>query len=594
MFLKMKIGARLGTGFAFVLLALVVICSVGVENMTQAISISHSASERNEKTTALSKAQSAVWALRWGVAQFIAVTDDGARKQIVDSQAQYRQQFEDGLKIYDASTSSTKEETAIYEELGKAFKLYFDTRARWFELYSSGKTEEAAKLRAETLTPAGAQTVDALTKLIQTQEKLAASQEREAVEELSRARTILISMSVVVLLLTALIVWLLARSILRPLKMAVSVAQRVAAGDLTSVVEVKTKTEFGMLMQALKDMNDNLGKIVGEVRGGTNAIFTASEQMAAGNADLSQRTEEQASSLEETASSMEELTSTVKQNAENARQANQLAAAATDVATKGGEVVGQVVNTMNGISESSKKIVDIIGTIDGIAFQTNILALNAAVEAARAGEQGRGFAVVASEVRNLAQRSAAAAKEIKKLIGDSVDKIGTGAKLAETAGKTMEEVVASVTRVTHIMAEIAAASQQQSAGIEQVNTAITQMDEVTQQNASLVEESAAAAESMEEQAHALMQAVAAFKLEQETQGFAARAASPAPVRHLAPAPVKHLAGVALKPTRATAPEKHAGAEAIATPGSANDPHSPKPKLVAHAKPGGGSGEWGEY
>ncbi len=305
----------------------------------------------------------------------------------------------------------------------------------------------------------------------------------------------------------------MSRMIVRPLRHAIGMAGRIAGGDLTSEIKVVGRDETGELLQALKDMNDSLKKIVGEVRSGTDSISTASQQIASGNADLSQRTEEQASSLEETASSMEELTSTVKHNAENARQANQLAIGASAVAVKGGAVVSEVVGTMSSINESSKKITDIIGVIDGIAFQTNILALNAAVEAARAGEQGRGFAVVASEVRNLAQRSAAAAKEIKALIGDSVDKVGAGTKLVDEAGKTMQEIVNSVKRVTDIMSEITAASQEQSAGIEQVNQAIGQMDEVTQQNAALVEQSAAAAASMQEQARQLAEAIAAFRLD---------------------------------------------------------------------------------
>ncbi len=284
---------------------------------------------------------------------------------------------------------------------------------------------------------------------------------------------------------------------------------------------------------------DKLTEIVTQIKESTESINVASKEIAAGNTDLSSRTEEQASSLEETASSMEELTSTVKQNAENAKQANQLAAGASEVAVKGGDVVGQVVVTMSSINESSKKIVDIISVIDGIAFQTNILALNAAVEAARAGEQGRGFAVVATEVRTLAQRSAAAAKEIKELIGDSVEKVGAGTKLVDEAGTTMKEIVASVKRVTDIMAEITAASQEQSAGIEQVNTAITQMDEVTQQNAALVEQAAAAAESMEEQAGNLAQAVSIFKMSQQAGHFTA--AKPAAAKHAAlPAPRKPI------------------------------------------------------
>ncbi|WP_411881081.1 methyl-accepting chemotaxis protein [Polaromonas sp. YR568] len=305
----------------------------------------------------------------------------------------------------------------------------------------------------------------------------------------------------------------IARIVSRPLSEAVSAAQRVAAGDLTSRIEVTSKDETGQLMQALKDMNDSLVGIVGNVRSGTDTIATASSQIAAGNHDLSSRTEEQASSLEETAASMEELTSTVKQNADNARQANQLAVSASSVAVKGGSVVAEVVGTMGAINASSRKIVDIIGVIDGIAFQTNILALNAAVEAARAGEQGRGFAVVAAEVRNLAQRSAAAAKEIKTLIDDSVSKVEEGSSQVAQAGRTMDEIVDSVKRVTDIMAEITAASQEQTSGIEQINQAITQMDQVTQQNAALVEEAAAAASSLQEQAGNLSQVVSVFKLE---------------------------------------------------------------------------------
>jgi len=269
---------------------------------------------------------------------------------------------------------------------------------------------------------------------------------------------------------------------------------------------------MGQLMQALKDMNGSLAKIVGEVRSGTETIATASGQISRGNLDLSSRTEQQASSLEETASAMEELTGTVRQNSDNARQANTLALSASEVAVKGGAVVSQVVDTMGSINESARKIVDIIGVIDGIAFQTNILALNAAVEAARAGEQGRGFAVVATEVRNLAQRSAAAAKEIKTLIGDSVDKVVAGAKLVDQAGATMNEIVESVRHVTEIMSEITSASQEQTAGIEQVNQAISQMDQATQQNAALVEEAAAAAASMQDQAGSLVEVVGLFKL----------------------------------------------------------------------------------
>jgi methyl-accepting chemotaxis protein len=321
----------------------------------------------------------------------------------------------------------------------------------------------------------------------------------------------------------------------------VRVLGALSRGDLTERITNDYKGTFGELKEYSNTTTEKLTDIVSQIKESTESINVASKEIASGNTDLSSRTEEQASSLEETASSMEELTSTVKQNAENAKQANQLAAGASEVAVKGGEVVGQVVTTMSSINESSKKIVDIISVIDGIAFQTNILALNAAVEAARAGEQGRGFAVVATEVRTLAQRSAAAAKEIKELIGDSVEKVGAGTKLVDEAGKTMEEIVSSVKRVTDIMAEITAASQEQSAGIEQVNTAITQMDEVTQQNAALVEEAAAAAESMEEQAGNLAQAVAIFKLSGQAEDVAGSrplAARPAAKQAALPAPRK--------------------------------------------------------
>jgi methyl-accepting chemotaxis protein-1 (serine sensor receptor) len=368
---------------------------------------------------------------------------------------------------------------------------------------------------------------DALQVLMQMQSDDALQEYNDSVSRFETTRNIGITLIVAGI---ALALWLgitLFLAITRPLQQALMLAGAVAQGDLTRRIEVKSKDEIGQLLQALKDMNENLVGIFGEVRSTSESIATASQEIAQGNSDLSQRTEEQASSLEETASSMEELTSTVRQNAENAKQANQLATSASDVAVKGGKVVGEVVDTMASISASSRKIMDIISVIEGIAFQTNILALNAAVEAARAGEQGRGFAVVAGEVRNLAQRSAAAAKEIKGLIDDSVGKVDAGSKQVDQAGATMNEIVRAVKRVTDIMAEIAAASNEQSAGIEQVNQAIIQMDEVTQQNAALVEEAAAAAEAMQDQANTLMGAVSMFKLASDKGGMRTVVAKPA-------------------------------------------------------------------
>ena len=361
---------------------------------------------------------------------------------------------------------------------------------------------------------------NALQALMQMQSADALQNYTDSVNRFKNTRNIAIALIAAGI---ALALWLgiaLIRAITRPLQEALRLAGAVAQGDLTQRIEITSKDEIGLLLKVLKDMNENLVGIVSGVRLSTETITTATHEIAAGNNDLSRRTEEQASSLEETAASMQELTSTVKQNAENARHANQLASSASDIAIKGGQAVSAVVQTMASISTSSKKIVDIISVIEGIAFQTNILALNAAVEAARAGEQGRGFAVVAGEVRNLAQRSAAAAKEIKTLIDDSANKVDAGSKQVDQAGITMNEIVRAVKRVTDIMADISNASNEQSAGIEQVNQAITQMDQVTQQNAALVEEAAAAAEAMQEQANILMDAVSLFQIEAtETQEF---------------------------------------------------------------------------
>jgi len=435
----------------------------------------------------------------------------------------------DALQKYIESQMTTPEKRALFDQIGELRKNYLAAREQVSKAKLAGDAEGARRVFAERFEPTSRSYLDGVQKLVDTQrEELDRAAERT--EDLRASTSVLlVTCALLSLVIGISLAWLLVRSITQPLQHAVDVARAVASGDLTSDFHMAGRDETGQLMHSLQRMNDALAKVVGEVRLGTDAMATASSQIAVGNQDLSSRTEQQASSLEQTAASMEQLTSTVKQNAENARQANQLAASASDFAVKGGDVVGQVVSTMSAIETSSRKIVDIISVIDGIAFQTNILALNAAVEAARAGEQGRGFAVVAAEVRSLAQRSAAAAKEIKGLIDTSVGNVNDGARLVGDAGHTMAQIVGSVRRVTDIMGEISAASQEQTTGIEQINQAITQMDQVTQQNAALVEQAAAAASSLQEQASGLSRVVSVFQL--PGQGAPLRRVTPTSTGH---------------------------------------------------------------
>jgi methyl-accepting chemotaxis protein len=412
---------------------------------------------------------------------------------------------------YQAMVSSP-EEKALYEQFTQQWKSY---QAIGPELLRMAKEMDTAGIKKLLNGPGGQSYTDAralLVKLVELNNAGSNAAAADGQKTYESSRTALIAGLVVMTALGFAIAWFVSGGLARAAAQAVVDANRIADGDLSQPIQASGSDEMGQLLKALGNMQDKLRGIVGGVRQNADGVATASSQIAQGNNDLSSRTEQQASALEETAASMEQLSSTVKQNADNARQANQLAMGASTVAVQGGKVVSQVVDTMKGINDSSKKIVEIISVIDGIAFQTNILALNAAVEAARAGEQGRGFAVVASEVRVLAQRSAEAAKEIKVLISASVERVEQGTTLVDQAGVTMREVVSSIRRVTDIMGEISAASTEQSAGVAQVGEAVTQMDQATQQNAALVEESAAAAESLKVQAQQLVQAVAVFKL----------------------------------------------------------------------------------
>ena len=391
-------------------------------------------------------------------------------------------------------------------------KTYQDNKVLVMNARKTGDAAGAEKIWASGFAPAAQAYAEAVQRLLKMQRKAIDDTALAIAADHRSSMRLVTLLSAFAVALGSLGAWIITRSITAPLRTAVGVAETVAAGDLGTRFAGYPRDEVGDLMRALQTMNGALSNVVLEVQQGTSAISTASGEIAAGNLDLSARTEQQASSLEETAASMEELTSTVRQNAGHAAQANSLALAASEVAVRGGAIVGRVVDTMRSIDTSARKIVDIIGVIDGIAFQTNILALNAAVEAARAGEQGRWFAVVASEVRSLAQRSANAAKEIKTLIGDSMAQVNAGTTLVQQAGATMDDVVASVARVTDMMLDITNASQEQRVGIDQVNEAIAQMDQVTQQNAALVEQAAAAAASMQDRAARLAHAAAGFRL----------------------------------------------------------------------------------
>jgi len=509
---NLSIGKRLAFGFAVTLALSIVIAAIGVWRLQQV-----AGATRHMMETPLAKERM--------ISDWYSKIDSAVRRTTAiarSSDASLGAFFAEESKASSAASAdlqkriepliSDADEKALWERVMEQRKAYIASRDKVAKLKTGGELEQANEVFEKSYQPAAAQ-YQALVQDLLTMQRGKIDAIGKDIDSISTtSRSLLTVLAALAVAFGAVCAYMLTKGITIPLSRAVDAARRVANGDLTGDIRVHGADETGQLLGALQDMNQALLNIVSEVRHGTDSISVASTQIAAGNQDLSARTEQQAASLEETASSMEELTSTVKQNADNARQANQLAGAAASVARKGGDVVAEVVGTMESIDASSRKIVDIITVIDSIAFQTNILALNAAVEAARAGEQGRGFAVVASEVRNLAQRSAAAAKEIKELIGDSVEKVNAGTRLVSDAGNTMQDIVSSVQRVSDIISEITAASAEQSSGIDEVYKAVGQMDQVTQQNAALVEEAAAAAEAMQNQASSLADVVSVFKV----------------------------------------------------------------------------------
>jgi methyl-accepting chemotaxis protein len=538
---NIRISRRLSFGFGLLMLLLIAMAAVGISQLSHLNrQMKDVLQDKYPKTVMAGDIIDQLNLVARSVRNVLLLKDaqqiKSENERIVGAEKAIRKQ----LERLDQELVDPQSRTLLAQLL-TAQKNYLAKRDKVLTLVATGNKEVAIDLLISDVRPVQSAYMGAVEQLIKQQHAMMQASGDAVEQTYGNASNLLLGMAIAGLLLASAIAYAITRSITVPLNRAVAVAQMVAAGDLTSTIDANGKDETALLLSALKTMNDNLQSIVHQVRQGTDTIATASTEIASGNLDLSSRTEQQASSLEETASAMEELTTTVKQNADNAREANQLAVSASNVARHGGDVVGQVVDTMESISASSKRIVDIISVIDGIAFQTNILALNAAVEAARAGEQGRGFAVVASEVRSLAQRSASAAKEIKLLIHDSVEKVGNGSKLVEQAGLTMDQVVSSVKRVTDIVGDISMAGREQSNGIEQINQAIVAMDQTTQQNAALVEQAAAAAQSLQDQASGLARVVSIFKLHETPLRQTPPVPSATPRSHLQPSPQLRVA-----------------------------------------------------
>lgn len=560
----MKVGKRLGLGFALVLILLIAVTALGISRMALIQDrLENIVNVSNVQSRLIIDMRAIVYDRMVSLRNLTLLTDiDDMAKDLkkIDEQTKGYSEKEAKLSEMFKNDSETSEaEKNLLVKLKDKEKAAQSLPTKAKELGLANDQETATIALIKKIRPVQEDWLKTLDELVVAKDKQNVLVADGASQAFENARNYLLALGSLALLLGIVAAVIITRSLLKQLggepDYAAGIASQIAAGDLACHIDTKSGDTDSLLVE-MKTMRDSLVSIVGQVRVGTDTIATASREIATGNLDLSSRTEQQASSLEKTTASMKELTTTVKQNADNAREANKLAASASDVARQGGVVVAEVVNTMSSINDSAKKIVDIISVIDGIAFQTNILALNAAVEAARAGEQGRGFAVVASEVRSLAQRSAAAAKEIKTLIGDSVEKVEVGSKLVGQAGATIDEVVSSVRHVTDIIAEISAASQEQSSGIEAVNLAIIEMDGMTQQNAALVEEAAAAAQSLQDQAGELAKVVSIFKLnvnEKSNTGSAAPKPSSVPPRRVEPVAVKPKAKTNVKSLPAAKP-----------------------------------------
>jgi len=510
---NLKIGPRLGVAFASILALLIIVAAAAIVGINAVHSGLKTVYE--DRTVCLGQLAQVHQLMLRNRILVTEMLDNLPPDGLAQRNAALQANIATISKIWEAYTATymTPEEKTLADAFIADRKLYVKNGLLPIrDAVSAGKMDEANRIYTQQLPALAKAAEDSIGDLVKLQIDVAAQEYAKANDTKTQVLATSVGLTALALIIGSALAWLISRSITRPIAKAVTVAEKVAAGDLSTRIDIEGTDETAQLLQSLQTMTDGLVQIVSQVRNSSDSIATGSSEIAMGNADLSQRTEEQASNLQQTAASMEEMNVTIKQNADTARTANQLATSASQVAAKGGEVVSQVVATMEDITASSRKISEIISVIDGIAFQTNILALNAAVESARAGEHGRGFAVVAGEVRNLAQRSAEAAKEIKSLISQSVDKVEAGSRYVGEAGLTMDDIVNQVRRVADMIGEIGAATSEQTQGIDQISHAVNQLDQVTQQNAALVEESAAAAESLKHQAANLAQVVSVFKL----------------------------------------------------------------------------------